>query len=498
VGSMQRMKSRAAIAAIGLIPATVILASACSNGTGPGNKAGPVSQPVVLRMADLNAGSDLNGTPEIQYFVQRVSDLSGGKVSVKVVYSVGGLAMNAEQQVVKDVAGGSFDLGFAGTGVFDTLGVPNFQALSAPMLIDSYPLENAVIRSSLPAKMMTGLAKLDVTGLAVLGDEMRRPVGVRKPIMSLADWRGITFGIYPSKTEEAAVRALGAKPGPGFATARDQALASGALQGFDLNLVYYHQLGKEPAAPYVTANVDLWPRTVALFANPGRLAKLSAAQRRLVTQAAADAAVHSTGLFTDEDTVVRDICQSGGRLADASAADLQTLRQRFAPVYANLEADPQTKAMIGQITALKKSTPAGPALTIPAGCTGRAPGQQASAAGTTVTSQLNGTYRWTLTAHDGTTTTPDVNGEMKYPSIFTVTMRDGKWSMRHTGAEVETDNPGDTYSVQGDRIRFHWDSGFLTFTYSVDGQGNLRLTAVPPARADDTFVFTTHPWTKIG
>ena len=359
MGSVQWMKSRAAIAAIGLIPATVILASACSSGAGLGNKAGPADQPVVLRMADLNAGTDLHGTPEIQYFVQRVSDLSRGQMSVKVVYSVGGLAMNAEQQVVKDVAAGSFDLGFAGTSVFDTLGIPSFQALSAPMLIDSYPLENAVIRSSLPAKMMAGLARLDVTGLAVLGDEMRRPVGVRQPILSLADWRGITFGTYQSKTEDAAVRALGAKPGPGFATARDQALARGAMQGFDLNLVYYHQLSKEPIAPYITANVNLWPRTVALFANPGRLAKLSASQRRLVTQAAADAAVHSTGLFQDEGPVVRDICQSGGRFADASAADLQALRQSFAPVYANLEADPQTKAMIGQITAMKRSTPAG-------------------------------------------------------------------------------------------------------------------------------------------
>jgi len=495
---MQWTKSRAAIAAIGLIPATVILASACSNGSGPGNKAGPVDQPAVLRMADLNAGSDLHGTPEIQYFVQRVSDLSGGKMSVKVDYSVGGLAMNAEQQVVKDVAAGSFDLGFAGTSVFDTLGVPSFQALSAPMLIDSYPLEDAVIRSSLPATMMAGLAKLDVTGLAILGDEMRRPIGVRQPILSVADWRGITFGTYESKTEEAAVRALGAKPGPGFATARDQALASGALQGFDLNLVYYHQLGKEHAAPYITANVDLWPRTVALFANPGRLARLSASQRRLVTQAAADAAVHSTGLFQDEDPVVRDICQSGGRFADASTADLQALRQRFAPVYASLDANPQTKAMIGQITALKRSAPAGPALTIPAGCTGRGPAQQASGSGSAVTAKLNGTYRWTMTAHDGTATTPDVNSEMKYPSTFTVTMRDGQWTMRHTGAEVMTDNAGDTYSVQGDRIRFHWQDGFMTFIYSVDAQGDLHLKAVPPARPDDTFVMTTHPWTKIG
>jgi hypothetical protein len=107
VGSVQWMKSRAAIAALGLISATVILASACSSGAGLGNKAGPADQPVVLQMADLNAGTDLHGTPEIQYFVQRVSDLSRGQMSVKVVYSVGGLAMNAEQQVVKDVAAGA-------------------------------------------------------------------------------------------------------------------------------------------------------------------------------------------------------------------------------------------------------------------------------------------------------------------------------------------------------------------------------------------------------
>jgi TRAP-type transport system periplasmic protein len=494
VGSMQLMKTRARIAAIGLIPAIVILASACASGVGSANKAGSVNQPVVLRMADVNA--DLAGTPEMQYFAQRVSDLSRGDMSIKISYEVGGLAMNAEQQVVKDVADGSFDVGFTGTSVFDTLGVTSFQALSAPMLIDNYPLENAVIRSSLPAKMMAGLAKLNVTGLAVLGDGLRKPIGVRHPILSLADWRGITFGTYLSKAQEAAIGALGATPGPGFATARDQALGSGELQGYDLNLVLYEKNLNEHTAPYITANVNLWPRTLALFGNPGRLARLSDSQRRLVYQAAADTAARSTGLVQDESQTVSDLCQAGARLANASAADLQALRQRFAAVYAGLEADPQTRAMIEQITALKKSTPAGPPLAVPAACTGRVPVQ--SAAGTTVTAKLNGTYRWTLTKQDGSTTTPDVNSEMKYPSTFTATLKDGTWTMAHTGAEVQTDNAGDTYTVQGNTIKFHWNDYFLTFTYTVDGQGNLHLTAVPPADPGDTFVWTTHPWMKIG
>ena len=116
--------------------------------------------------------------------------------------------------------------------------------------------------------MMTGLAKLDVTGLAVFGDEMRRPIGVRQPILSLADWRGITFRDLPVERPRNPLSALwGQSQARDSRPPEDQALARGALQGFDLNLVYYHQLSREPTAPYITANVNLWPRTVALFAN---------------------------------------------------------------------------------------------------------------------------------------------------------------------------------------------------------------------------------------
>ena len=174
---MKQVKSRARIAAIGLIPAVVILATACSSGEGGASKAGGVNQPVVLRMANVNA--DPLYTREMIYFTERVNALSHGEISVKPVYGVGGYVMSAEQQVVKDVASGSFDLGFTGTSVFDTLGVTSLEALSAPLLIDSYPLENTVITSALPGRMMAGLGKLDVTGLAVWGDGMRRPIGVK-------------------------------------------------------------------------------------------------------------------------------------------------------------------------------------------------------------------------------------------------------------------------------------------------------------------------------
>ncbi len=493
------MKTRPRPVMIALVAATAIVASACTDGAGVGNKAGGSNQPVILRMADVNGG--LVFTPGIAFFAKRVGELSRGGMRIDIVYRVGGFAMDAEQQVVKDVAGGDFDLGFTGTSVFDTMGVTSFQALTAPMLIDSYPLEDAVIKSGLPGRMMEGLGKLNVTGLAVLGDGLRRPIGVKHPILSPADWRGITFGTYRSKGQEAAIRALGATPGPGFAAARDQAIRAGMLQGFDMNLIPYHENLQEQEAPYITANVNLWPRTLTLFANPYRLARLTGSQRAVLSKAAEETAARSTGLVRDESSVVRDICLTGGRFATASHADLTALRQRLAGVYAVLDANPQTKAFITQIDALKRSTPAGPALALPAGCTGQAPRQQPAGTGT-VPADLNGTYRWTITKQDALASpTEGKSAEhlATFPWIFTATLKDGRWTLSHTGGEVQTDSPGDSYSVQRDRITFHWTgNGVFTFRYSVDGQGDLRLKPVLPMDPGSVFVWATHPWTKIG
>ena len=153
-----------------------------------GNKAGGAAEPVVLRIATVNA--DLGYTPQITFLADRVSQLSGGNLRIDQVPRVGNFAPGAERQVVHGVAAGSFDLGFVGTRIFDTLGVRSFQALTAPMLIDSYPLERAVIGNGIPRQMMAGLGRLRVTGLAVLADGLRKPNAVTHPCCARGTGRG--------------------------------------------------------------------------------------------------------------------------------------------------------------------------------------------------------------------------------------------------------------------------------------------------------------------
>jgi hypothetical protein len=251
----------------------------------------------------------------------------------------------------------------------------------------------------------------------------------------------------------------------------------------------------------VTANVNLWPQTDVLFANPGRLAALTDQQRDWLQQAAADAVGTSVGLTDRDAELVAFMCKSGARFADASEVDLGGLRTAFAPVYASLEQDPKTKAFIKQIQALKQSTPAGAPLAVPAGCTGVAPAAPA-AAQQQAAGDLNGTYRWTITKQDVVASkTEDKSPEhlATFPWMFTMTLDDGTWTLSHREAGQPYTDGADTYALEGDRLSFTWpqEGTVLTFTFSVDDMGNLHMRPVEPMDAGDQFVWATHVWTKI-
>jgi TRAP-type transport system periplasmic protein len=491
---MHRMKGRTwrATAALAVIAAAVV--GGCGDGEASGDKAGGSGEPVVLRMA--NAYANLDYIPAIEDFVTRVRERSGGNVRIEVVHDVGEGSADGEQEVVRAVAAGKVDLGWSGTRVFDTMGVTSFQALHAPMLIDSYALQHAVIASDIPGPMMEGLNKIGVRGLAILADGLRKPIAVKRPLLGPADWRGITFQSFRSQTQAEAIRALGAQPTDVW-SGLDEGLETGKIDGFEKNLLVYQINAMAGRAPYVTANVNLWPQMDVVLGNPDRLAALTEEQRAWLQQAATEAAGRSAGLADRDAQTLKTICESGARLANASNRDLQALREAFASVHAKLKDDPQTKAFIEQLLVLKQSTAAEAPLAIPAGCSGPAPAQPSAQQATTTGSQLDGVYRWTLTKKDvlehGTESDKTADALARFPIVVTMTLNDGAWQMgddRHYSG---------TYAVSGDRVVFDWPNvgAVLTFTFSVDDKGDLAVRPVKPMDAGDQFVWSTKVWTKI-
>ena len=484
---MYGMKLQNRLAMLGLVVVSVV-ASSCA-GSGASDKAGGSGEPVVLRMATVNG--DLDFTPQIRYLVDRVEDLSGGNLRIEMAYEVGAFAADAVQPVVHGVAGGKFDLGFVGTHVFESLGVNSLRALTAPMLIDSYELEDAVIESGITDQMMQGLDDVGVTGVGILGGALRKPITVEKPLLGPADWRGITFGIFKSEGQAQAIRALAASPLQVIGDARDNALQNGSIDGFESSLLAYRINGQEGEAPYVATNVNLWPQTLAVFANPDLMADLTTEQQGWLQQAADAAADRSAALADTDAHSIGIVCNAGARFADASQADLVALQDAFAPAYASLGQNPETNAYIEQIQALKRSTTQGPALAIPTGCTGKAPEQLAASKGS-IPARLNGTFRYTITKED--VIEHEQGDPADYPSTNTVTLEGGKFSIRGPRGGFSG-----TYTVENDRITFEIPQYEVanTFTFSIDDDGNLHLTPVQPMDPGDAFEFSVHPWTRI-
>jgi TRAP-type C4-dicarboxylate transport system substrate-binding protein len=485
------------IASVALALAAAAFAAGCGGGAGAEKSGGPIA-PVVLELADgYNPGLELE--PAVGYFVGRVGELSRGELRIHVVDDWAGNTPGMEQRIVRDVAAGKADLGWVGTRVFDTLGVNDFQALTAPMLIDSYALERAVIASDIPKQMLGGLEKAGVTGLGVLGGGLRRPISLRRPLLQPADWRGITFAVFRSRGQTEAIRALGARTTDVWGPALQDAVAQHRVDGFEKHYFIWDFVIYPGVVPYAAANVSLWPETAALLANPHRLAGLTEAQRSWLGQAAADAAARSTALFENEAPQIVRLCKEGARFRDASSADLAALRRAFAPVYASLEQDPRTKELIGRIEELKRTTHREPEAVIPPSCGGQAPGEPAATAARTDPTVLNGVYRVTWTDRELAAIGPVAKfARPSYGGVITLAMHDGRYRFQPGTPPACTG----TYTVSASTVRFRVDAatycqGVVTARWSFVG-GQLVLDVISATNPYDQIIWGRKPWREIG
>ncbi len=224
--------------------------------------------------------------------------------------------VDVERDIVQAVASGELDLGFVGTRAISELGAPGFGALTAPMLVDSYPLQQAIMDSDIPDRLLSTLDEDEVTGLALAAGPLRRPLGVSGPFLNPGDFAGTTFHTSRSASNAATVAALGATHTDVWGSERDDGLADGTIDGTENSIDWIQGSGRR--APYATLNVALWPATGVLVANPDLIAQLSDAETQTLRDSAAGSLASATELADADAALVPQICSSGGRFADAS------------------------------------------------------------------------------------------------------------------------------------------------------------------------------------
>jgi TRAP-type transport system periplasmic protein len=326
----------------------VALLAGCDSGNS--DRAGG-DEPVeakVLTMANANFEPG-----ELEAFDKAVEQVSGGRLKLKWrnEYSKGRDG-NAEVNVIRDVSAGKVDLGWAGSRVFDELGDRAFNPLHAPLLIDSYELEESVVSDPLVEPMLESLGDLDLQGIGVLPGPLRRPLA-RRPLRGPGDWTGARISYSGGAQIAASLGSLGAK-----ATYDDPAVTepTDGLDGIETHLAavpgnHYHY-----DFPDLTGNVVLWPRPLVLFAAPD----VSADDLAVLRKAAREAIPGTAALSRSMDGDARsELCRASLKVVDASERQVDELRDAFRPVTSRLERDEATRDAVARIEQLSRDSASG-------------------------------------------------------------------------------------------------------------------------------------------
>lgn len=322
---------------------SMLLVAACASTATPVDRVG--GEPVAPVQLTLAANDDTN--PDLDAFAKDVASRSNGSMSITIDYKWRSGERNYEVDLAKDVAAGKADLGVASPRAFDGIGVDSFQALLAPLLVDSYALERQVLDSETADTMLAGLDNAGLHGIGYLMGPLRWPIGFTRDLRSPADFAGARIGLRASEIGAASLQAWGAEPVvalPGDNTGLDG--TEGSLQ----TAREYFERGVDS----LTGNVVLWPRPDVLFANSAQYNKLTDAQRDMLAAAAATAlesSARNVQAFGNEQYGI--LCNLGLPIVMASDAELAALHDAVAPVYADLERDPATKAAISAIRELR-------------------------------------------------------------------------------------------------------------------------------------------------
>ena len=337
--------TRTALLATAVLAATASLSGCLGNGSDRVGGERPAETRVLTMLDPFSSGQ------EVAAFSNEVARLSHGTLRIRVVDG-GDEGPDFEASTIRAMRNGRADLAFAASRAWDEFGARSLRALSAPLLVDSYELQERVLESEVVDPMLEELRPLGLVGIGILPGPIRRPLGATRRLAAPRDFRGLTIGTQQSRVADMTMSALGAHAQRLPATVSSLA----ALDGIERQVGTIEADRLDAEGSHLMTNVALWPRPLVVYANERSYGKLTGDQRRILRMAAANAVPKKVagerGLETE---TTGNICRKGRATFDsATSSELRALHRAVEPVYRELERDPGTRAAIEAIERLKE------------------------------------------------------------------------------------------------------------------------------------------------
>jgi TRAP-type C4-dicarboxylate transport system substrate-binding protein len=451
-----------------VLPALALAAAGCGGFT----KAGGTSRHTVA----LTIANHETDDRDLKEYISAVSRLSDGSITLELEGGWRAQDIDYDRGTVADVRAGKVDLAKVAVRSFDELGVDDFHAVTAPLLVDRLALERKLLASRLPNKMLPAIHRLGIEGLAMLPGGLRRPFGLTRRLLKPSDYRGAVLGTSPSLLSARTFRALGATPREYL----PRELPPFVFDGAELDLITIGRDAYDIEGSSVAANVALWPKAFSVVANRMMLTKLTAAQRDILRKAGREALGAAIARLRNKDRVEAGILCRRGRVTfvTATSPQLAALHAAIRPVYAQLELNPQTGSFIREVEAMKRGLP--PDRVVP--CSEPPPRQRRPFPhASTVVTPLDGI--WEMTASRA------VAGDVD-AGHYRMVLRRGR------ALAIRPWRNSGTFSVRGDTVFFRFVDGDGVYRWNVF-RDTLTLRDIPGRKRgapNPTFA----PWHRVG
>lgn len=330
----------------------VLPLSGCGAG---GDKAGAEAAPAAVVLTMLNP----LGANDSSAFVEAVEAASNGSMTIEVTTNWHNDDALKEGDLIGAVEDGEAQLGITPVRAWHDAGVRSFDALIAPLLVDTQELQTAVLKSDVAGEMLAGVSAAGVTGIGIVPGPMRTPAGITRDLLDVSDYNGASIVISPSAVAARSFQALNA-------TVTASVFEHAPIDTFDGLEQHIEALDGnlyDDTVRSITTNVNLWPRPLVVFGNTAALAALTDNQRQILQQAAITAV--DTKTVADEagaTYAVGNVCRRGKvDFKQATSAQLDALHARFEPVYQWLREDPLTADYLDRIQEMSATVVVDPA-----------------------------------------------------------------------------------------------------------------------------------------
>ena len=280
-------------------------------------------------------------TIALDKFAELLSEKSGGKMKLKM-YHAG--TLGSQPDAIEQVRMGGLEIANFSLGPIGPI-VPEANVVSLPFIFKDTEHAWRVLDGKAGEMMYEGLAKKGLISLAWYAAGARSFYNSKKPIQTPADVAGLKVRVMNNDLYSGMIKALGGNPTPMAFAEVYQSLKTGVVDGAENNWPSYESTGHFEVAKYYSISQHLIiPETLCI--NAGVWNKLSAADQKILREAAQESAILQRKLWNERAKASEAKVKAGGSVIN-EIPDKSAFQAAMKPVYDKFLADnPDLKPLV--------------------------------------------------------------------------------------------------------------------------------------------------------